>query len=94
MFRAQPHRSFMKDQDGFSQQLLELRELWEARAQEWAWEEGEPEETPVSSLGKTSQLRECSQGFSGVEVKPERCEVIIFSSSESRTDEETDGKEV
>lgn len=42
---------------------------------------------------KTSQLQECWQGFSGVEVKPERSEVIIVSSSESGTDEEADGKE-
>lgn len=41
---------------------------------------------------KTSQLQECWQGFSGVEVKPERSGVI-FSSSESGTDEETDGLE-
>lgn len=42
---------------------------------------------------KTSQLQECWQGFSGVEVKPERSEVIIFSSSESGADEEADGQE-
>lgn len=40
---------------------------------------------------KTSQLQECWQGFWGVEVNPERSEVIIFSSSESGTD--ADGQE-
>lgn len=45
---CQSDRSFTKDQDSFCQQLRELCELWEARAQEWAREEGELEEMPVS----------------------------------------------
>lgn len=40
--------SSRKDQDGFSQQLREHCELWEARAQEWAREGGELEEMALS----------------------------------------------
>lgn len=55
---CQSNGRFSKDQAGFCQRL---RELWEVRAQEQAWEEGVMEETLASSRRKTSQRRDCSQ---------------------------------
>lgn len=54
---CQSDRSFTEDQDSFSQQLHELCELWEARAQEWAREEGEPEEMLRLYTGKHHNFR-------------------------------------
>lgn len=63
---CQSNGRFSKDQGSFRQQL---RELWEARAQERAREERELKETQVSSHRKTWQQRDCSQGLPFVEAK-------------------------
>lgn len=59
---CQSNGRFSKDQGGFRQQL---RELWEARAQERAREERELKETHR----KTWQQWDCSQGLPCVEAK-------------------------